>query len=108
MNTFQEIFSQKLGEALTAAGLPPGGSVTQATDPRFGDYQSNAALMLAKQLGENPRDLAKKILAVFDPSALCEPPTIAGAGFINFTLRPEAVAQQTAALLQDERLGVER
>jgi arginyl-tRNA synthetase len=108
MNTFQEIFSQKLGEALTAAGLPQAGSVTQATDPRFGDYQSNAALMLAKQLGENPRALAQKILARYDPGDLCEPPTIAGAGFINFTLRPEAVAAKTAALLHDERLGVDK
>ncbi len=108
MNTFQEIFSQKLGEALTAAGLPQAGSVTQATDARFGDYQSNAALMLAKQLGENPRALAQKILDLYDLFDLCEPPTIAGAGFINFTLRPEAVAAKTAALLNDDRLGVER
>jgi arginyl-tRNA synthetase len=108
MNTFQEIFSQKLAEALTAAGLPPAGSVSPATDPRFGDYQSNAALILAKQLGENPRALAQKILDSYDGWDLCEPPTIAGAGFINFTLRPEAVATKTAALLRDERLGVEK
>lgn len=106
MNTFQEIFSQKLAEALTAAGLPQAGSVTPATDSRFGDYQSNAALVLAKQLGENPRTLAQKILDSYDLWDLCEPPTIAGAGFINFTLRPEAVATKTAALLRDERLGV--
>src|SRR5688572_14527758 len=108
MNTSQDIFSEKHGEALTAAGLPQAGSVTQATDPRFGDYQSNAALMLAKQLGENPRALAQKILDAYDRWELCEPPTIAGAGFINFTLCPEAVASQTAALLHDERLGVEK
>ncbi|MCA1660614.1 MAG: arginine--tRNA ligase, partial [Verrucomicrobiaceae bacterium] len=99
MNTFQEILSQKLAEALTAAGLPPAGSVTPATDARFGDYQSNAALVLAKQLGENPRALAQKILDSYKLWDLSEPPTIAGAGFINFTLRPEAVATKTAALL---------
>jgi arginyl-tRNA synthetase len=108
MNTFQEILSQKLAEALTAAGLPEAGSVTPATDARFGDYQSNAALILAKQLGENPRALAQKILDAFVPSDLCEPPTIAGAGFINFTLRPEAVAAKTADLLRNARLGVEK
>ena len=106
MNTFQEILSQKLAAALTAAGLPQTGAVTSATDPRFGDYQSNAALILAKQLGENPRALAQKILDLWDPSDLCEPPTIAGAGFINFTLRPETVAAKTADLLRDDRLGV--
>ncbi|MCA1659251.1 MAG: arginine--tRNA ligase, partial [Verrucomicrobiaceae bacterium] len=106
METFQEILAQKLTEALTAAGLPQAGSVTPATDPRFGDYQSNAALILAKQLGENPRALAQRILDSYDLWDLCEPPTIAGAGFINFTLRPEAIAAKTAELLGDERLGV--
>jgi arginyl-tRNA synthetase len=108
MKTFQEILGQKMADALTAAGLPQAGAVTPATDPRFGDYQSNAALILAKQLGENPRALAQKILAAYDQWDLCEPPTIAGAGFINFTLRPEAVAAKTLALLGDERLGVEK
>ena len=108
MTTFQEIFSQKMAEALTAAGLPQSGAVTPATDPRFGDYQSNAALVLAKQLGENPRALAQKILDLYDRWDLCEPPTIAGAGFINFTLRPEAVAAKAAELLRDDRLGVEK
>ena len=108
MKTFQEIFSQKMGEALTAAGLPQAGAVTPATDPRFGDYQSNAALVLAKQLGENPRALAQKILDLYDLGDLCEPPTIAGAGFINFALRPDAVAAKTAELLRDERLGIEK
>jgi arginyl-tRNA synthetase len=108
METFQAILARKLSEALAAAGLPDAGGVSPATDPRFGDYQSNAALILAKQLGENPRAIAQKILDVFDPSDLCDPPTIAGAGFINCTLRPEAIAAQTAALLRDERLGVRK
>ena len=81
-------------------------AVTQATDARFGDYQSNAALILAKQLGENPRALAQRICDAWVPWDLCEPPTIAGAGFINFSLRPEAIAAHTANLLRDERLGV--
>ncbi|HEX8490600.1 MAG TPA: arginine--tRNA ligase [Chthoniobacterales bacterium] len=106
MNTFQEILTQKMGGALTAAGLPEAGSVTPATDARFGDYQSNAALILAKQLGENPRAIAQRILDSYDLWDLCEPPTIAGAGFINFTIHPEAVAAKTAELLRAERLGV--
>jgi arginyl-tRNA synthetase len=103
METFQALLTRKLAEALTAAGLPQAGAVTPATDPRFGDYQTNAALVLAKQLGENPRALAQKILDAYD---LCDPPTIAGAGFINFTLRPATLAAKTAELLSDARLGV--
>ena len=108
METFQALLTQKLAEALTAAGLPQAGAVTPATDARFGDYQTNAALVLAKQLGQNPRALAQKILDAYDLWDLCEPPTIAGAGFINFTLRPPAIAARTADLLHDERLGVEQ
>ncbi|HMG05718.1 MAG TPA: arginine--tRNA ligase [Chthoniobacterales bacterium] len=108
METFQALLARKLAEALSAADLPPAGAVTPATDPRFGDYQTNAALVLAKQLGENPRALAQKILDVYDLWDLCEKPTIAGAGFINFTLRPEAIAGKAAELLRDERLGVEK
>jgi arginyl-tRNA synthetase len=106
METFQALLARKLAEALAAAGLPQAGAVTPATDARFGDYQTNAALVLAKQLGENPRALAQKILDAYGLWDLCEPPTIAGAGFINFTLRPEAIAAKTADLLRDERLGV--
>jgi arginyl-tRNA synthetase len=108
METFQALLTRKLAEALTAADLPPAGAVTPATDPRFGDYQTNAALVLAKQLGENPRALAQRILDAYDLWDLCDPPAIAGAGFINFTLRPETVAARTAELLRDERLGVEK
>src|SRR5205823_1287362 len=108
METFQALLARKLAEALAAADLPPAGSVTPGTDARFGDYQSNAALVLAKQRGENPRAIAQKILDAYDSWDLCEPPTIAGAGFINFTLRTAIVATRTADLLRDERLGVEK
>jgi arginyl-tRNA synthetase len=106
METFQSILGKKLSEALAKAGLPNAGELTPATDPRFGDYQTNAALVLGKQRGENPRELAAKIVGYLDIDELCEPLTIAGAGFINFTLRAEAVARQGRELLQDERLGV--
>src|SRR4029077_19908614 len=79
---------------------------TPASDVRFGDYQTNAALLLGKQRGENPRKIAEDILAQIDVGDLCEPPAVAGAGFINITLRTEAVAEKAAQLLQDERLGV--
>jgi len=106
METFQTLLAKKLADALTAAKLPNAGELTPASDARFGDYQTNAALVLAKQRGENPRNVAEKILGRVDVGDLCEPPTVAGVGFINFTLRAEAVAKKAAELLQDERLGV--
>src|SRR5438105_7848346 len=106
METFQSLLAKKFSEALAKAGLLNAGELTPATDPRFGDYQTNAALVLGKQRGENPRDLAGKILAQLDVANLCEPPVVAGAGFINFTLRSDAVAKQAGELLSDERFGV--
>jgi len=106
MDTFQSLLAKKLSDALASAGLPAAGELTQATDPRFGDYQTNVALVLGKQRGENPRALAEKIVAQLDVSDVSEPPAIAGAGFINFTLRQAAVEKQTLDILRDERLGV--
>src|SRR5213080_4560739 len=108
METFQSLLTKKLASALAAAGFDNVGELTQATDPRFGDYQTNAALMLGKQRSENPRAVAEKILQHLNAADLCESPTVAGAGFINFTLLPGAVANKTAELFADERLGVAR
>jgi arginyl-tRNA synthetase len=106
METFQSLLAKKLSDALKAADLPDTGELTPASDPRFGDYQSNAALVLGKQRGENPRVLAEKIVAHFDAGDLCESPSVAGKGFINFALRPAAVGEKTIEVLRDERLGV--
>jgi arginyl-tRNA synthetase len=106
METFQSLLAEKLSKGLKNAGLPIAGELTPATDPRFGDYQSNAALVLGKQRGENPRALAEKIVGQLDVGDLCEPPVVAGAGFINFTLRSGAIEKKTVAVLQDKRLGV--
>ena len=91
---------------MAAAGLQDAGELTPATDRRFGDYQTNAALVLGKQRGENPRELAERIVGQLKVGDLCEPPMIAGPGFINFTLRPGTVAEKTASILGDKRLGV--
>ncbi|HUE41119.1 MAG TPA: arginine--tRNA ligase [Chthoniobacterales bacterium] len=106
METFQSLLAKRLAEALAKAGFPDAAELTQATDPRFGDYQTNAALLLGKQRSENPRAVAQKICDAWDASDLCEPPQIAGPGFLNFTLRSAAVEKQTGELFADERLGV--
>ena len=108
METFQTILAKRLADALAKAGLPNAGELTQATDPRFGDYQTNAALVLGKQGGENPRTVAEKILKHLEVSDLVESPSVAGAGFINFKLRGDAVAKKAGEIFGDERLGVAR
>ena len=106
MQTFQSILEEKLSAALARAGLSEAGELTQASDARFGDYQTNVALVLGKERGENPRALAERIVAHLDVDDFCERPAVAGAGFINFTLRQTAVEEQTFDILRDERLGV--
>jgi arginyl-tRNA synthetase len=106
METFQSLLGRKLSDAIAKASLPDAGEVTPATDARFGDYQTNAALVLAKQRGEKPRDVAEKILAHLEVNDVSEKPTVAGAGFINFTLRAETIAQKAIEILADDRLGV--
>ncbi len=80
-------------------------SVTPAADGRFGDYQANAAMTLAKARRTNPRALAAQIVDALKADAELEkisaPPEIAGAGFINFRLKPEFLVAQLAALDAD-------
>ena len=93
-----------LGEALPAGFVP---AVTASQDLRFGDYQSNAAMVLAKQVKTNPRALATQVTQAMNA---CEIATleIAGPGFINFRIRPEYYAARASSMLQDVRLGVAR
>src|SRR5438477_11999705 len=106
METFQTLLAKRLVDALAKAGFPNVGELTQATDSRFGDYQTNVALVLGKQRGEKPRAVAEKILAHLDVSDLSDPPSVAGAGFINFKLHSNAIGKKTGEIFADERLGV--
>lgn len=108
--TARQLLTQRLLQAFEKAGIvPPEGisiHVTQASDTRFGDYQSNAAMVVAKALKTNPRQLASTLVEHLAVSDLCEKPEIAGPGFLNFRLSNTALAQDLGNLLQDEQLGV--
>jgi len=82
--------------------------VRPAQDRKFGDFQANCAMPLAKSRQENPRDIAAKVIAGVDVSDLCEQPKIAGPGFINLTLKDDWLVEQTNRQIADERLGVSR
>ncbi|GAB5441578.1 MAG: arginine--tRNA ligase [Fuerstiella sp.] len=80
--------------------------IRPAQDPKFGDYQANCAMPLAKKLGKNPREVAAELVQQLDVADLCEPPEIAGPGFINLRLKDEWVAERINAIAGDDRLGV--
>jgi arginyl-tRNA synthetase len=81
---------------------------------KFGDYQSNAAMGLAKTLAErsgqkqNPRAIAEKIREHLKLADIASEISIAGPGFINIRLNPKWLEERITALTSDPRLGIEK
>jgi len=73
---------------------------------QFADFQANAAMSLARQVGRPPREVAADVAAQLADSDVIEPPEVSGPGFINLTLRSEWIAAQATGLLGDPRLAV--
>jgi arginyl-tRNA synthetase len=105
MTLLQELESRLAAALTTTFGEPTTAAVTAAADLRFGDYQSNAAMVMAKARKTNPRALAQEIIDHLELTDLATA-DIAGPGFINFRIHPAAYAARVEALLGDERLGV--
>ncbi|MDB4654497.1 arginine--tRNA ligase [Rubripirellula sp.] len=78
------------------------------SDPKHGDYQANCAMPLAKQSseGKNPREIAAMLVAKLKLDDLCEPPEIAGPGFINLKLKDSFLSESLAKMVGDDRCGV--
>jgi arginyl-tRNA synthetase len=82
--------------------------VRPCPDPKFGDYQSNALMSLAKARKLNPRQLATDVLAKLDVSEICEKVEIVGAGFLNFRLKSLCLAQTLESAVRGEHLFFEK
>src|SRR5690242_11777481 len=98
---YQNIFATVLGRvhaalaALTAAGalpaLDPARVVVEPPrDPSHGDMATNVAMVLAKEAGKKPRELAELVAAKLRADDLIANVDVAGPGFINLALKPEA------------------
>ena len=105
------ILQRQLRQAV-AAVLPDADTtavlVRPTVDARFGDYQANALMALAKARKINPRQLATDVAARMDVAQWCEPVEIAGAGFLNFRLKPGAIATALGEALRGGNLFFER
>ncbi len=102
----QGVFTIALHD-LTSDPAAVASQVKPAQDARFGDYQANCAMGLAKQLGQKPRDIAQRIIAALPANDLLEPCEIAGPGFINLRLKKAWLAAQLRRMAIDERLAIE-
>ncbi len=111
-NIFADLLGRVLGATneLIAVGTLPAGidqsrvTVEPPRDATHGDIATNAAMVLAKDAGKKPRDLAEAIAEELRADAVVERVDVAGPGFINLTLKP---AVWIEALRSAVRLGVD-
>jgi len=113
VRSIQQLLSDRVSDAIRAVGAEGDPQVRASQDEKFGDYQSNAAMGLAKQLGKAPRQVASDIRSKLHIDDVCGPPDIAGPGFINLRLKPEFLADQLARVPRADatdgaRLGLPR
>ncbi len=80
--------------------LPVQVNIDHARDKAHGDFATNAALVLSKQAGMKPRDLAEKLIAALPESTQVAKVEIAGPGFINFFVAEDAARQVVAQVLE--------
>ncbi|WP_380173699.1 arginine--tRNA ligase [Kineococcus sp. DHX-1] len=109
MPTIENSLTSRLtAAALSAFGVHADPELRTATRPEFGHFQSNLPLRLAGPLGEPPRVLGERLVDALDVDDLCLPPVLAGAGFVNLTLRPETLARTVTGHAAHAHLGVDR
>ena len=109
-NIFAEMLDRvrRASDGLIAAGVLPAGidqsrvAVEPPRDPAHGDMATNAAMVLAKDAGKKPRELAEAFAEKLRHDSLVEKVDVAGPGFINLTLKPLAWIEALRAAV---RLG---
>ena len=82
--------------------------VRPCPDPKFGDYQTNALMSLAKARQANPGQLARDVVSRLAVSDICGQVEIAGAGFLNFRLRRSVLLETLQAAARGEHLFFDR
>ena len=108
LEQLKDSVSQALVSAFGAELADTDPLVAPTNNPKFGDYQSNVALSLAKPLKQNPRAIAQSIVEHLQIEQMCETPTIAGSGFINFMVKSDYIGEILRQIQPDERLGIAR
>jgi arginyl-tRNA synthetase len=100
----EERVARAVHSLFVSAPLPP--YVRPCPDPRHGDFQTNVALVQAREAKANPRDLAVQLADTIDWKDISEEPQIAGPGFLNFRLKASYLTVQIEKRSSDARLGI--
>ena len=111
MKRLTDILEQHVSQAIqTVTGQPDCPAlVALSKNPTFGDYQANGVMAAAKKMKTNPRQLAEQIIGQLELDDICEPPEIAGPGFINLRLKDDFLANRLLQINTDkDRLGIEK
>ena len=80
--------------------------ISDASRAEFGDYQFNGIMKLAKQLKQNPRQIATKIVEHIDTNGIINKAEVAGPGFINIWIDDNWLSSNATTILGDTRVGV--
>ncbi|MFE9956529.1 arginine--tRNA ligase [Micromonospora sp. NPDC005299] len=100
----EKLLTDRLAPAFaTVAGVPVDPVVRRS---QRADFQSDAALALARRIGRPPRAVAAEVLERAELADLCGAAEVSGPGFLNLTVADEALAGLVSALATDPRLGV--
>jgi len=102
-NRFRPVLAELTADVETALGM-----VLRAQDGKFGDFQANCAMPLAKSLGKPPREIAQQIADRVSLKDLADKPDVAGPGFINVRLKDSWIEDAATRLVTDDRLGHQR
>jgi len=108
MTNPHKLIHQAVQKSVTALKLPKADfAVEHPNEKEHGDYASNAALAVFKKgKFKNPRELAEHIKSDLEKNRevgkIVESIEIAGAGFINFTLKPEWLVKEMGEIIKKE------
>lgn len=114
MHTITALLDAAFRSAITAAfGFEADPVIVPSATDKFGDYQSNAAMGLAKEVANrtgqktNPRAVAEQIKAKLDLGTIASEVSIAGPGFINVRLAPAWLSEQLQLTASSGRVGID-
>ncbi|MEI8365746.1 MAG: arginine--tRNA ligase [Parachlamydiaceae bacterium] len=117
MKTIFETLQKKFADAIvkaypTTQGQDTTVEVVQSTQDKFGHYQCNSAMKLAKLVGAKPRDIAQQLVTSLDKNdghgnQMIAHLEIAGPGFINITIDPQFLSHFVTSMARSARLAID-